>query len=55
MLKTIDDDNRENVMDSSSDDNNSSGPIVKLDLSLNNGKKATLCIYEGDNINKKVN
>ena len=55
MLKTIDDDNRENVVDSSSDDNNSSGPIVKLDLSLNNGKKTTLCIYEEDNINKKVN
>ena len=56
MLKKIDDDNHsENVEDSFSDDNNSSDPIVKLDLSLNNGKKATLCIYEGDNINKKVN
>ena len=57
MLKNLnqeqeDDNHSENVHDSQSDDENE--PLVNLDILLNNGKKAKLSIYEGDNIKEKV-
>lgn len=57
MLKNIeqnqkDDNHSENIEDSLSGDDNE--PIVNLDIFLNNGKKAKLSIYEGENIKEKV-
>ena len=59
MLKNVGheeniDNNNENVDDSLSDDENEMGPIINLKISLNNGKKASLEIYERDNIEEKV-
>ena len=56
MIKNVnqeqDDNHSENVQDSQSDDEKE--PLVNLDILLNNGKKAKLSIYEGDNIKEKV-
>ena len=47
--------NSENIEDSQSLDENDIGPLCSFDISLNNGKKATLIINEGDNYEQKVN
>ena len=50
-----DDNHSENIEDSLNEENNNLNPLINLDLSLNNGKKASLSIYKGDNIRIKVN
>ena len=47
--------NSENIEDSQSFDENNIEPLCSFDISLNNGKKATLIINEGDNYEQKVN
>ena len=47
--------NSENIEDSQSIDENDIEPLCSFDISLNNGKKATLIINEGDNYEQKVN
>ena len=56
MLKNNDqdDNNSENVQDSLSDNENDNEPMVNLNITLINGKNASLEIYEGDNIEQKV-
>ena len=46
--------NSENIEDSKSIDENEQEPLCSFDISLNNGKKATLEINEGDNYEQKV-
>ena len=46
--------NSENVEDSITLDENDQEPLCSFDISLNNGKKASLLIYEGDDYEKKV-
>ena len=43
----------ENIEDSQ--DENDEEPLCSFDISLNNGKKASLVIFEEDNYGKKVN
>ena len=52
----IEDNNSENVEDSLSEDENENGvhPLINLNISLNNGKKESLAIYENDNVEQKV-
>ena len=46
--------NSENIEDSITLDENDQEPLCSFDISLNNGKKASLLIYEGDDYKKKV-
>ena len=46
--------NSENIDDSQSQDENGQEPLCSFDISLNNGKKASLEINEGDNYEQKV-
>ena len=58
MLTNLNDDfednNQENIQDSQSEDENPNEPLINLNISLNNGKKTNLTIYEGENIEQKV-
>ena len=47
------DNNSENVQ-SSSEEENGIYPLVNLNISLNNGQKTSLLIYENDNVEEKV-
>ena len=50
------DNNSENVEESLSDEENENGvyPLINLNISMNNGQKKSLAIYENDNIEQKV-
>ena len=50
----IEDNNSENVEESISEDENGIYPLVNLNISLNNGQKKSLIIYENDNVKGKV-
>ena len=61
MLKNINPDelnnrssNSENINDSQNIEDNEQEPLCSFDISLNNGKKASLIIFEEDNYKKKV-
>ena len=54
MLTNLNDDFEENIQDSQSEDENLNEPLINLNISLNNGKKTNLTIYEGENIEQKV-
>ena len=60
MLKNINPDelnnrssNSENINDSQNIEDNEQEPLCSFDISLNNGKKASLIIFEEDNYKKK--
>ena len=50
-----DDSHSENIDDSLNEDEKRKQSLVNLDISINNRKKASLIIYEGDKIEQKVN
>ena len=52
----IEDNNSENVEESISEEENEDGvyPLINLNISLNNGQRKSLIIYEKDNIEQKV-
>ena len=52
----IEDNNSENVEESLSEDGNENGvyPLINLNISMNNGQKKSLAIYENNNVEQKV-
>ena len=57
MLKNLnqyEDNNSENIQETSNEEENEILPLVNLNISLNNGQKTCLSIYENDNVEQKV-
>ena len=50
----LEDNNSENVEDSINEDENGIYPLVHLNISLKNGQKKSLIIYENDNAKRKL-
>ena len=52
----MEDNKSENVEESLSEDENTNGvyPLINLNISMNDGQKKSLAIYENNNVEQKV-